>query len=232
MLSCWDDRDTRCCPAEMIETLDAVLLRWQRHLENSLIMLKLISGWVQEATTTSEREGRSSSLILPNSASFGDASVCSTMKLILRPLSVGLAVLSFMVEFYRLTWSWLNESGWTSPVEWVRLKESGWMSPDEWWQRLRTLRRITLPADRSVRRTHWLWITTFAYRTGCGSPLMITHADPSVDDHTDCGSQRSADPLTVDHTVRVSHRLRITVSGSSMPFLGHNEKLFSLKNKW
>ena len=70
---------------------------------------------------------------------------------------------------------------------------------------------ITSTADHSGQRTHWLWITPSTYRTDCGSPSMITLADPSVHDHTDCGSQRSADPLTVDHTVRVSHRLRITV---------------------
>ena len=40
-------------------------------------------------------------------------------------------------------------------------------------------------------------------------PLMITPADPSVDDHA-TGSQRSADPLTVGHTVRVS-QLMITL---------------------
>ena len=47
--------------------------------------------------------------------------------------------------------------------------------------------------------------------TDCGSPLMITLADPSTDDPTNCASKRSADPLSADHTVRVTHRLRITV---------------------
>ena len=53
-----------------------------------------------EATTTSEREGRSSSLILPNSASLDDASVCSPMELIIRLLSEGLAALSLVIGIY------------------------------------------------------------------------------------------------------------------------------------
>ena len=43
---------------------------------------------------------------------------------------------------------------------------------------------------------------------------MITPADPSVD-YRDCGSQLSAGPLTVGHTVRVSHRPWITVNDQS-----------------
>ena len=137
----------------------------------------------------------------------------------------------------------LNESGWRSPVEWVwlnesgwrvRLNESGWMSPVEWvWLNESSERvrlndgivtgytdcgprpRTTLPADRSVRRTQWLWITPSKYHTDCGSQSIISSADPSVGDHIDCGSQRSADPLTVDHIVRVSHRLRITADDDS-----------------
>ena len=44
-------------------------------------------------------------------------------------------------------------------------------------------------------------VTPFAYRTDC-APRPRTPV---------CGSQRLADPLTVGHTIRVSHRLRITV---------------------
>ena len=112
-------------------------------------------------------------------------------------------------------WVRLNEFGWMTPVERVRLKESSWMSLVEWWQRPRTLPRITLPVDCGIRRTHWLCVASSAYRTDSGSPSMITVADPSVDNHTDCESQRLADRLTVDHTVGVSHRLRITVDDHS-----------------
>ena len=113
-------------------------------------------------------------------------------------------------------WVQLNESDWMSPVEWVRLNESGWMSPVEWWHRhwshrLRTSTADHLSADRSDRRT---------YDCGSHRPRIAQTADhrrwsfpllPSVDDHADCGSQRSADPLTVVHTVRVTHRQQITV---------------------
>ena len=110
--------------------------------------------------------------------------------------------------------SQLNESGWMSSVEWVRLNVSGWMSPVEWvrrWShRLRTPSADHLSADRSVRKTHWLWVTPSAHRTDCGSPLMITllilslmitSADPSVDDHA-----------TADRSVRQTYWLWVTPS--------------------
>ena len=57
--------------------------------------------------------------------------------------------------------------------------------------------------DRSVRQTHWLWVTTSAYRTDRGSPLTITllilplmikSADSSVADHA-----------TADRSVQQTH---------------------------
>ena len=85
-----------------------------------------------EASTASQRaEGRSSSLILLNSASLDDASVCSPVELIIRPLSVGLAALSLMIQIYLPTWVRLNESSRRSAVEWVRLNESSGTNPVE-----------------------------------------------------------------------------------------------------
>ena len=130
-----------------------------------------------EATTNLERgEGRSSSLILSNSASLDDASVCSPMKLIIRLLSVGLAVLRLMIGIYLP-----HESGQASPVEWVQLNESCW--------------RVRL------NESDWM------------SPSLVTPTavrGPSI-----CWSQRSAGPLTVRHTVCVSHSLLITVDDHS-----------------
>ena len=65
-----------------------------------------------EATTPSARgEGRSSSLIPPNYASLDDALVCSPMELIIRLLSVGLAILSLMIGIYLPHQSDYNDSG-------------------------------------------------------------------------------------------------------------------------
>ena len=49
------------------------------------------------------------------------------------------------------------------------------------------------------------------------SPSLVTPTADSVRGPAVCGSQCSAaDPLTVDHTVRVSHRLQTTVDDHSL----------------
>ena len=64
-----------------------------------------------ETTTASEREGRSPYIILVNSASLDDASVCPSMEFILKPLSVDLALLSLMIVIYLPTCVQLYEFG-------------------------------------------------------------------------------------------------------------------------
>ena len=122
---------------------------------------------------------------------------------LIRLLSVGLVVFSLRIGIYLP-----HKSGWTSPVERVRLNESGWTSPVE---RVRFNESGWTSSVERVRLNESCWTSPVERvrlnETGWMSPSLVTPTADPVRWPPVCGSQRSADPLTVGHTVRVSHRL-------------------------